>query len=172
MEIACPQCGVMLKASDDTIGKTVRCSGCRKTFVVGASDPASPTGPTSPWPVPPGPVPTAPYPGQPPFGTGGYYGPEGRTSGMATASLVLGIISIPTCLFYGVPSLICGILGVVFAGSATKSVYPDKLAPSSAGLAKAGRICGWVGIALSIAFWVFLLIVIAIATSSRSRYYH
>jgi len=166
MDISCPHCGVILKATGDLVGKTVRCSGCHKTFEVSASTAPPSTGATSPWPEPPGPVPTAPYAA----GPGGYYGPEGRTSGMATASLVLGIISIPTCIAYGIPSLVCGILGVVFAGSAVKSVYPDKLAPSSAGLAKAGRICGWVGIALSIAFWVLLVIGFAFISSSRRRY--
>lgn len=31
----------------------------------------------------------------------------------ATATLVLGIVSIATCIFYGIPGIICGIIAIV-----------------------------------------------------------
>ena len=84
------------------------------------------------------------------------YTPE-RTSALGTASLVLGIVSIPTfCLLYAIPSLVCGILAVVFGGIADRQIAHGQASAGGVGIAKAGRICGWIGIALGIAFWALL----------------
>jgi len=87
------------------------------------------------------------------------YGPQ-RTSGLAIASMVLGIVSIPICAFYGLPSLVCGILAVVFANRAEAQILAQQASPSSLGMIKAGRICGWVGIALSVVFWLVIVLFI------------
>ncbi|MCA9303569.1 MAG: DUF4190 domain-containing protein [Phycisphaerales bacterium] len=85
-----------------------------------------------------------------------------QTSGKAIASMVLGICSIITCWAYGIPGIICGILAIVFAKHAFQRIN-DGLAPeTSAGMAKAGKICGWVGLCLSIAYLLFIVVYVII----------
>ena len=74
-------------------------------------------------------------------------------SGMAIASLVLGITSIPTCVMWGLPPLICGPLAIIFHRQAKKQVLEGAASPTSMGLANGGRICGIVGLTMSLAFW-------------------
>ena len=150
VQVQCPKCGRTVNAAEEVLGKRVSCGVCQHVFIAVASSHVGgswPGGPAAPMP------------------------PGDRPSGQATASLVLGIISIPTCILYGIPSLVCGILAVVFGSAAAKSVYPARLSSSAEGMAKAGKICGWVGIALSIAFWVLLIILVASVTSTRRRMY-
>lgn len=71
--------------------------------------------------------------------------------------MVLGICAIVTCSAYGVPGMICGILAVVFAKKAEEGIADGSAPESSRGMLKAGRICGWIGIALSALF--FLIVV-------------
>lgn len=68
----------------------------------------------------------------------------------ATASMVLGIVSIVLCVFaltpftytlFGVPAIICGIIAIV------KAVKAKRIAGS--GTATAGLVCGIVGLSLS-----------------------
>ncbi len=80
------------------------------------------------------------------------------TSGKAIASLVLGIVSIPSCLFYAIPALVCGILAVVFAKGAYEQISMGECNPSSKGLATAGMICGYIGLGLGLLFVVLLII--------------
>ena len=80
----------------------------------------------------------------------------------ATASLVLGIISIVMCWCYGVIGLILGIIGLVL-GSKAMTLYkqsPDVYSEASYKNANAGRICSIIGLILGglyvcliIAFW-------------------
>jgi hypothetical protein len=84
------------------------------------------------------------------------------TSGKAIASLVLGIVSIPACIFYGLPAIICGILAVVFYKSAMEQINTGQSNPGSAGLAKAGMICGFVGLGLGAIYFVIALIAIIV----------
>lgn len=94
------------------------------------------------------------------------------TQGKAIAALVLGICSIPGCMLYGVPGLVCGILAVVYAKKADVAIQLGQAPVTSRGFAKAGRICGWVGIALSSVYFViivaYLLFVIVIMAASAS----
>jgi hypothetical protein len=80
------------------------------------------------------------------------------TSGYSIASLVLGICSICTCMCYGIPSLVCGILAVVFSRRGERDASAGLRGEQSFGLSKAGRITGWIGIGLSA---VYFLIIIA-----------
>jgi len=75
------------------------------------------------------------------------------TSGKAIASLVLGISSIVSCMFYGVPTLVCGPLAIIFARQAKGQVERGEASDASAGMATAGLICGIVGLGL-----VFLMV--------------
>ncbi len=92
------------------------------------------------------------------------------TSGMAIASLVLGIVSIPTCVLYGVPALICGPLAIIFSGSARKAVNEGRAGGSSLGLATAGKICGIIGLCLGAVF--LILVIIGFATLFSSATHH
>ena len=83
----------------------------------------------------------------------------------ATTVLVLGIISIPGCLCYGLPGMICGIIALVLAGRDLKlyALMPDLYTPSSYGNLKAGRTCAIVGVIMSglallfaIAYFIFV----------------
>jgi len=104
--------------------------------------------------------------GYPP--TGAYYQPIPLpTSGYAVASLVLGIASLALCLFYGLPSLVCGPLALVFSNMAGKDIRAGKVNPSSAGLAKAGKICGLIGLLLGIFFILTMVLVIVFAVSQH-----
>jgi hypothetical protein len=74
----------------------------------------------------------------------------GQASGKAIAALVLGIVSLPSCMFYGVPALILGGLSLVFGTMALNDVKRG-LAPASAKQqAVAGMICGGIAIGLTI----------------------
>lgn len=80
-----------------------------------------------------------------------------QRAGAAVASMVLGILSLIGCLFYGVPGLICGIVAVVMAKKAREAVRVGEAPAFSLDFAKAGRICGWVGISLSALFFLLMI---------------
>jgi hypothetical protein len=78
-------------------------------------------------------------------------------SGMAVASLVLGIVSIPTCVCLAVPSLICGPLAIIFYVIAKKQIDSGAYSKQSGGMALAGLICGIIGTLLGLS-WVIVMI--------------
>ena len=85
----------------------------------------------------------------------------------ATAVLVLGILSIPTCCCYGVVGLICAIIALILAQSASNLYVsdPGKYTEGSYKNMNAGKICAWVGIVLSaivILSYVWLIATIGI----------
>ena len=70
----------------------------------------------------------------------------------ATLVLVLGIISIVGCCCYGIVGVICGIIALVMAKSAT-ALYvsdPKKYTESSYKNMNTGKTCAWIGLILSI----------------------
>lgn len=87
----------------------------------------------------------------------------------ATATLVLGIISIVGCFLYAIPGVVCGIIGLSLHGK-DKKLYqenPDKYKISYKN-AKAGYICSVIGLSLSAVYFVVILFVFAAAfTGSR-----
>lgn len=108
---------------------------------------------------PVGGAPTAPPPGyvpgsQPAYGYSGSYQPPANT-GKATGALICGIAAIAICLlvpFIGAPiGIVLGIVAIVLGGSFIKQNGPF-------GRAKAGRICGIVGLVLSILSLVLVII--------------
>ena len=95
--------------------------------------------------------------GQPPYGQpyGGYgYPPPRATSGMAIASMVLGILWL-----YWIGS----ILALVFGYIAKRQIR--ERGESGAGMATAGIVLGWIGIG-----FLVLFIVLGIAASSSSDF--
>jgi M penetrans paralogue family 26 len=78
----------------------------------------------------------------------------------ATAVLVLGIISIVGCFCYGIVGTVLGIIALALASSAN-TLYqqnPEVYLESSFKNMKAGKVCAIVGLCLSGAYLVFLLI--------------
>ena len=82
--------------------------------------------------------------------------PYSQRCGRAIAAMILGIMSMMTCMFYGIPGLVCGILALVFARQARDRVQLGQAPQFSLDFARAGRVCGWVGIGLSIVFLVIM----------------
>jgi len=83
----------------------------------------------------------------------------------ATATLVLGILSIVVCL-------ICGIVALVISNKDV-SMYranPELYSEASYNNIKAGRICSIIGICLQLIAIVFYIILIVFAVSSATRF--
>ena len=78
--------------------------------------------------------------------------PQGNrgSSGAAVAALVLGIISIVGCAFYGLPSVVCGPLAIYFASRAFRDIREARAPASAAGMARGGQVCGIIGTALGV----------------------
>ncbi len=78
----------------------------------------------------------------------------------ATATLVLGILSIVVCF-------ICGIIALVISNKdvALYRNNPELYSPASYNNIKAGRICAIIGIALQLIAVIFYILIIAFAVS-------
>jgi hypothetical protein len=76
----------------------------------------------------------------------------------ATASLVLGIVSIATCWLYGIPGIVCGIIAIVLSGK-DKTIYNSNPAAyaNSYKNSNAGRICGIIGLCLSVLWLIYIV---------------
>jgi hypothetical protein len=86
----------------------------------------------------------------------------------STGALVLGIISIATCIAYGVVGLVCGIIGLVLANKAITMYHtnPSEYTQTSFNNAKAGKVCSIIGICLSALFLLLLALGIFAAYTS------
>lgn len=71
-------------------------------------------------------------------------------NGKAIASMVLGIVSIPLCFCYGIPTMVCAPLAIFFAWQAKREMVEARYSPSSPGMANAGMICGIVALVLAL----------------------
>lgn len=110
-----------------------------------APQPPRPAGVPQPPPIPgdygPPPLPEQPY---------GPYRMLPPASG-AGAAMVLGIISIAGCwCCWGVVGLICGGLAIVFGGNAMRDIDAGRADPNDRGKAVAGKVCGIIGLIISI----------------------
>ena len=155
-QIQCPHCGAAMSLPENLAGQRVACVSCRAEFVA--------PGPSAAGSPAPGAVPSAP-PSAPAMAYPQAPGAGPPTNGKAIASMVLGIAAIATCCAYGIPSVVCGILAVVFAKSAQQQIQTGLFSPGSAGMIKAGRICGWIGIGISVLIWIVLIIAFAFSMS-------
>jgi len=92
----------------------------------------------------------APPPGYQPYGSPG----QGMVpnSGMAVASLVLGLVSV-LCCFFGLP--IPGILSIIFGFTSRKQTRTGER--RGAGMATAGIVLGIVTVALAAIFWIYVV---------------
>ena len=82
----------------------------------------------------------------------------------ATAALVLGIISIPTCICYGIPGMACGIIAIILGSKAVKlyKANPAMYSQSSFNNANAGKVCGIIGVILSALFLLYIVLVLIV----------
>ena len=83
----------------------------------------------------------------------------------ATVVLVLGIISIVgCCCSYGLVGIICGIIALVMANTATNLYVanPERFTESSYKNMNAGKICAWIGIIPSILYLILMIWLFAV----------
>lgn len=81
----------------------------------------------------------------------------------ATAVLVLGIVSIVGCCFWGFTGLLCGIIALVLAkkDNALYRAAPGQYSIASYNNLKAGKVCAIIGLCLSSIFVIYIIFVIA-----------
>ena len=90
---------------------------------------------------------------------------ERPTSGFALASIILGVVSIPGCMCYGVLGIVCGSLGLVFGILADKQIATGNYADGSKTIALIGKVCGAVGLAMSLLLIAIYAVLIIVAMS-------
>jgi hypothetical protein len=95
-----------------------------------------------------------------------FHGQVLPTSGKSIASLVLGICSIPSCVLYGVPAIVCGILAIVFARKAKAQLKAGQAGGSTQSMATAGLICGIIGLCLGLIYFLGIAAFIGLAIYS------
>jgi len=137
--------------------------GAPSTAASGWRSPDAPSSPAG-WPPPGGSVPAYPpagyppaylYPAPPPYPYGypppGYGAPAAPTNGLAIASLVLGILGIPTFSFFVVP-----ILALILGAVSNAQIRRAGGRQSGRGMAIAGMILGGVAVLFAIGFWILI----------------
>lgn len=83
-------------------------------------------------------------PPPPPPGPGGYGYPVPQTNQKALWSMIVGIVSLVFC------GIVLGIVAIVLGSTARKEIAASGGMQTGEGMAKAGVILGWVGIALTV----------------------
>ena len=86
------------------------------------------------------------------------YAPRAETNGFAVASLVCGILGV---VFPFIP-LVPSILAVIFAGRGKRQIDGSGGLQTGRGLAVAGQVLGWVGIALVLVAILGLVALVAV----------
>ncbi|MFJ3664769.1 DUF4190 domain-containing protein [Streptomyces sp. NPDC090119] len=115
----------------------------------------------SPYPGPQGP---SPYPQPPAYGwPGAPMGPVPQNSA-GTAALVLGILSIVLFCFYGVLSIIMGIVAVVLGFQGRKRA--DRGEATNRSQAQAGIVCGVIGIVVGLIALAFVILMYFLAVGA------
>ncbi|MFZ4515938.1 MAG: DUF4190 domain-containing protein [Acidimicrobiia bacterium] len=105
-------------------------------------------------PLPPPLPPTAPPGYAPPPGppqNGGPYTPSAPLNGLALASMILGIVSIPALCFAGLGGFV-GVAGVVLGIIALRQINRAATPAGGKGIAIAGIACGATGGALGLLY--------------------
>lgn len=105
--------------------------------------------------------------GQPPP-YGGYqqpyaFPPVARDNGKATASLILGIAGLVVCW------VICPIIALVLGYQARREIDESHGMQQGRGNAVAGIVLGWIGVGISVAF-IILIVIVAITDDGSSDY--
>ena len=98
-----------------------------------------------------------------------------RTSGMAIASMVLGITAVVSppfsCLCCCVPGVVLAVLAVVFGHTARGQIHSAQGMLTGGGLAMAGLVCGYLAVAIHVFMFAgYLLILLASAISEQHHH--
>ncbi len=94
---------------------------------------------------------------------------QSKSNGMATASLILGIVSIVTG-FFGWLGIICGILAIIFAVVAKNKIKADPALAGSKGQATGGLVMGIIGLIIGIAVIIIaIMFVSAVVDAAGSQ---
>lgn len=132
------------------------------------TSPAAPSVPAGPYGAAPGTAPSAApaygapnYPAAPAYGYG--YAPIQKTNGLSIASLIASILGVIGVLPF-VGSLAGAIMGHISLGQIKST------GESGRGMALAGVIVGWAGVAMWVVLGILLLFFIGLAASSGSSY--
>lgn len=125
-------------------------------------DPLSEQPPYQPPPPPPGPPPVPPPPPggyPPPYAAGPPAGPQ--NNGKAIAVLVLGILSLPTTCVYGF-GVVLAIVALALAPSTKREIAASEGRQTGESMVKAGVICSWIAIGLTILGILVVIVVVVI----------
>lgn len=152
-------CGQTLSAPESQAGWRVRCPRCNAEVTVPSAGGQAPQAASTPEPgaAAGGPTPAAapgmgPYPAPAP----GYYGPTYApltTSGMAIASLVLGIF----------PCGLTAILAIIFGHLALSEINKSNGTIGGRGMGIAGLVLGYIWAGLTVLYLIIVAIVVASA---------
>jgi hypothetical protein len=83
--------------------------------------------------------------------------------------MVLGIVSCAAiCFCYGVPSIVCGILAIIFARQVERELAAGIPNKPAAGQARTGRICGIIGLCVGAAIMVVCVVAVIFAIVAES----
>lgn len=117
-----------------------------------------------------GPTTPPPFQQPPPFSNFGHGGQQNLPN--STPALVLGILALPACCFYGIFGLIFGIIAWVLGANDVKKylLNPSMYTESSYKNAKAGKICGMIATILSALFIVFFVLIIVGIVSNPTMF--
>ena len=189
---SCPDCGApMLTGPEDDDSNTPPAipavdTGTEPTTPVTPTEvpqpPAASAQPQTPppsqpgWAIPAG-IPPAGPPGQPPAagfpqpaGPAGYpaqYAPAAPTNSSAIASLVCGILGLTFC------PIVLSIIALVLGYSAKKTIRASGGREQGEGMATAGIVTGWIGIAIwgaLLGFYLVLVVIAVLAGGTSSGY--
>ena len=141
IDVRCPQCGKELQARDEFAGHKIPCPSCGAPLQI--------PGEVNPYASPAFQVPGEPL-------------PDAKTPGTATASLVLGIMSMGCTFLTGIPAII---LGIIAQGSIRKSGGHLK----GSGQATAGIVTGAIGILMMPCLVALLLPAVQSAREAARR---
>ena len=84
------------------------------------------------------------------------------TNAMAVTSMVLGILSLALCIFYGIFTIILAPLGIIFGHIARGQIRSGRYSSGSASFALTGLICSYIGLGLvaTVALTVTILVML------------
>jgi hypothetical protein len=88
---------------------------------------------------------------------------------MAIASLIVSLIGLPGIVCFGIVGLILGGVGFFLGRSSLNRIRASGGAVGGAGLAQAGWIIGVVAAALGALYFIYIVVVFAVAISSGTR---
>ena len=80
----------------------------------------------------------------------------------STLVLVLGILSIVSCICYGLPGLLCGVVAVIIGQKATNVYKESPESYKGFDNVRAGKVMGIIGIVLSVLFIIFMIWLISV----------